>query len=49
MEITDAQYRQIEACLPTPPGNMMLDNLHVLSAILYVAEQGCKWRVEGLR
>ena len=23
---------------------MTLDNLHVLNAILYVAEQGCKWR-----
>ncbi|TKB60006.1 MAG: IS5 family transposase [Nitrospira sp.] len=44
MEITDAQYRQIEPCLPTPRGNVTLDNLRVLNAILYVAEQGCKWR-----
>ena len=44
MEITDAQYRQIEPCLPTQRGNVTLDNLHVLNAILYVAEQGCKWR-----
>jgi transposase len=43
-EITDAQYRQIEPCLPTQRGNVTLDNLHVLNAILYVAEQGCKWR-----
>src|SRR5215831_3156824 len=44
MEITDAQYRHIEPCLPTPRGNVTLDNLRVLNAILYVAEQGCKWR-----
>ncbi|THI90710.1 MAG: aldehyde dehydrogenase family protein [Nitrospira sp. CG24A] len=44
MEITDAQYRHIEPCLPRPRGNVTLDNLHVLNAILYVTEQGCKWR-----
>ena len=44
MEITDAQYRHIAPCLPTPRGNVTLDNLQVLNAILYVAEQGCKWR-----
>jgi transposase len=44
MELSDAQYRQIESCLPTQRGNVTLDNLHVLNAILYVAEQGCKWR-----
>jgi transposase len=44
MEITDAQYRQIEPYLPTQRGNVTLDNLHVLNAILYVAEQGCTWR-----
>jgi transposase len=44
MEITDAQYRQIEPCLPTQRGNVTLDNLHVLNAILYVAEQGGKGR-----
>jgi len=30
--------------LPTQRGNVTLDNLQVLNAILYVAEQGCKWR-----
>ena len=44
MELTEAQYRQIESCLPTPRGNVTLGNLQVLNAILYVAEQGCKWR-----
>ena len=44
MEITEAQYRLIEDCLPTQRGNVSLSNLQVLNAILYVAEQGCKWR-----
>ena len=44
MEITEAQYRQIESCLPRQRGNVSLSNLQVLNAILYVAEHGCKWR-----
>lgn len=44
MEITPAQYAQIESFLPVQRGNVSLDNLQVLNAILYVAEQGCKWR-----
>jgi transposase len=44
MEITEAQYEQIADCLPTQRGNVRLKNLDVLNAILYVAEQGCKWR-----
>ena len=44
MELTDTQSRHIERCLPTPRGNVTLDNRQVLNAILYVAEHGCKWR-----
>ena len=44
MEITKTQYEQIADCLPTQRGNVRLHNLDVLNAILYVAEQGCKWR-----
>jgi transposase len=44
MELTEAQYRHIERCLPTQRGNVTLNNLQVLNAILYVAEHGCKWR-----
>ena len=44
MEITEAQYRRIEPILPRQRGNVRLSNLEVLNAILYVAEQGCKWR-----
>lgn len=44
MEITEAQYRRIESCLPRQRGNVSLSNLQVINAILYVAEHGCKWR-----
>ena len=44
MEITAAQFEQIEHCLPTQRGNVSLSNLQVLNAILFVAEHGCKWR-----
>ena len=44
MEITEAQYRQIESCLPKQRGNVSHTNLGVINAILYVAEHGCKWR-----
>ena len=30
--------------MPVQRGNVSLSNLQVLNAILYVAEQGCKWR-----
>jgi transposase len=44
MEITDEQYARIKESLPVQRGNVSLTNLQVLNAILYVAEQGCKWR-----
>jgi transposase len=44
MEITEAQYARIKDSLPVQRGNVSLTNLQVLNAILYVTEQGCKWR-----
>ena len=44
MELTEAQYRRIEDCLPRQRGNVSHQNLEVLNALLYVLEQGCKWR-----
>ena len=44
MEITEAQYDRIKDALPVQRGNVRLSNLQVLNAVLYVAEQGCKWR-----
>src|SRR6266852_1102739 len=44
MEITEEQYSRIKDSLPLQRGNVSLSNLQVLNAILYVTEQGCKWR-----
>ena len=44
MEITPSQYEQIAHLFPRQRGNVSLNTLTVLNAILYVAEHGCKWR-----
>ena len=44
MEITETQYLRIAPVLPRQRGNVKMSNLTLLNAILYVAEQGCKWR-----
>ena len=44
MEITSEQFTRIETFLPVQRGNVSLTNLQVVNAILYVAENGCKWR-----
>ena len=44
MEITQEQYEKIAKYLPTQRGNVSMTNLQLISAILYVAENGCKWR-----
>ncbi len=41
MEITEAQYQQIAHCFPLPRGKL---SIHNLNALLYVLENGCKWR-----
>jgi len=44
MENTAEQFERIKDSLPVQRGNVSLTNLQILNAILYVAEQGCKWR-----
>jgi transposase len=44
MEITPEQYARIEPHLPIHRGNVSHENLNVINAILFVAENGCKWR-----
>ena len=44
MEVTEAQYQRIASSLPRQRGNVKLNNLQLLNALLYVAKQGCKWR-----
>ena len=44
MEITPEQYARIESYLPRQRGNVTQPNLQVINAILFIAENGCKWR-----
>jgi transposase len=44
VEITAEQYKKIAHCLPRHRGNVSLSNLQALNAVLFVAENGCKWR-----
>jgi transposase len=44
MQLTREQFELIEHLLPTQRGNVRIDNLTLLNAILYVAVNGCTWR-----
>ena len=44
MEITKEQYELIVPYLPRQRGNVSMSNHQLVNAILYVAENGCKWR-----
>ena len=44
MEISEEQFRRIGSELPRQRGNVRVSHLQFLNAVLYVAEQGCKWR-----
>ena len=44
MELTEKQYEKIAKYLPRQRGNVSMSNLQVVNAILYVTENGCKWR-----
>ena len=43
-KLTEDQYELIRPLLPVQRGNVRIANLEVINALLYVAEQGCKWR-----
>jgi len=43
MELTGAQCERIQSALPVQRGKVRLSDLQVQNAVLYVAEQGCKW------
>lgn len=44
MEITELQYKKIEKYLPRQRGNVKINNIKLINALLYVVENGCKWR-----
>jgi len=44
MEITEKKYEKIKRLLPVQRGNVAINNLTFISALLYICENGCKWR-----
>ena len=44
MELQKEQYEQIKDCFPKQRKPAKISNLEVLNAVLYVVENGCKWR-----
>ena len=44
MKLTELQYELVKDVMPRQRGNVRQSNLDVLNAVLYVAENGCKWR-----
>ena len=44
MELRKEQYEQIKDCFPKQRKPAKISNLEVLNAVLYVVENGCKWR-----
>ena len=44
MEITEAQFEKIEHMLPRQRGNVKHDSRTLLNGMLYVLENGCRWR-----
>ncbi len=44
MELKQEDYERISDCFPKARGTLRYSNLEVLNAILYIAENGAKWR-----
>ena len=44
MELTKEQFERISRHLPRQRGNVSMSNHQLVNAILYVTENGCKWR-----
>ena len=44
MELTKEHLERIKESLPVERGNVSMEVLSFLNAVLYVAENGCKWR-----
>ncbi len=44
MRLTKQHYDRIAHLFPKPRGSLTYSNLQVLNAILYIAENGAKWR-----
>jgi len=44
MEIDNGQYERLKHILPVQRGNVTVENMTLINALLYMCENGCKWR-----
>ena len=44
MEINIRQYERLKHILPVQRGNVAVENMTLINALLYMCENGCKWR-----
>ena len=44
MKLTKEQYEKIKECFPKQRKPAKISNLDILNAVLYLVENGCKWR-----
>ena len=44
MEINNEQYEKLKHLLPVQRGNVTVENIKFINALLYICENGCKWR-----
>jgi transposase len=44
MDIKMEQYEKMKHLLPIQRGNVRIDNITFINALLYICENGCKWR-----
>ena len=44
MKINNEQYNKIKHILPVQRGNVSVENINFINALLYICENGCKWR-----
>ena len=44
MKINEEQYEKIKHLLPVQQGNVSIPNITLINALLYICENGCKWR-----
>jgi len=44
MKINIEEYDKMKHILPKHRGNVKIDNMTFINALLYICENGCKWR-----
>ncbi len=44
MQLNEKQFKKIAPLLPKQRGNVKIPSLVIINALLYIAENGCKWR-----